>query len=180
VAAEPATTDVALASFGDDLNVAIAKSVAALEQNDLDTFVLNMFPAGELRRPDAVQRRARIVARLTADPVPVTQMIADLKAVLGKTPTYEDSQQVAVFQLQGAVIEQKRLKFQLPDRIFKFRKVEGSWRLYDNTTETRKAVAVQSALKPPDLPPAGGVSARSVVFEKIGDAWRIAEFHDRD
>ncbi|MBT6157421.1 MAG: hypothetical protein HOL01_09680 [Planctomycetaceae bacterium] len=166
----PKTTNVKLAGFGSDLDVAIGKAVAALEKGDVELFVTNMFPAGELRHPDAKKRRALVVGRMKANPAPVQQMIADLKAIKGKTPTMEAKGSVASFQLEGGMIVNGQYKVKLPTRTFKLQKAENSWRLYDRTTAIRKEVAMQVTLPLPKFTPQGG---KFVKLEKIGDSWRI-------
>lgn len=166
----PKTTDVKLAGFGSDLDAAIGKAVAALEKGDVELFVANMFPAGELRHPDANKRRALVVGRMKANPAPIQQMIADLKSIKGKTPTLTAEGRVASFQLEGGMIVNGQYNTKLPTRTLKFQKVENSWRLYDNTTAIRKEVAMQVTLPLPKFTPQGGTFVK---LEKIGDEWRI-------
>ncbi|GEM_PF-2551564 len=166
----PKTTGVRLVGFGSDLDAVIGKAVVALEKGDVELFVANMFPAGELRHPDAKKRRAQVVARMKANPAPIQQMIADLKAVKGKKPTMEAEGSVASFQLEGGMIVNGQYKVKLPTRTLKLQKVENSWRLYDNTTPIRNEVAKQVTLPLPKFTPQGG---RFVKLEKIGDDWRI-------
>ena len=168
--AEPKTTGVKLTGFGADLDVAVGKALAALAKGDIELFVTNMFPAGELRHPDADKRLAFVVRRMKANPAPIQQMIADLKAITGQPPVLTDAGSVASFRLEGDEITAGRREVKLPTRTFKFQKVENSWRLYDNTTAIRKEVAKQVKLPLPEFTPEGGAF---VTLEKIGDVWRI-------
>lgn len=170
--AEPQTTDVKLTGFGADRNEAISKAVKLLESGKIGDFIDGMFPAGELRRPDADKRRKQILARMKQDSPAVQQMIADLKAIGALKPTLDKSGNVATYEIPGRTVEAGRKTVELPKRTIKLQKVENSWRLYDHTTGARKEMLRQAKLALPEFEAVGGPFVK---FEKIGDAWRIQE-----
>lgn len=180
---DPVTTNVSLKGFGNDLKTVLTRSVQSLERGELREFVEHMFPAGELRRPDANERLDVVLQRLEANPSIVQQMIDDLKAVQGLTPTYEDGRKVAVFVVAGRRVKNRMLSYQVPDRTFKFQSVEGAWRLYDNTTDLRNQVVAISRMEPieSNIPARGNrqFGPPTVIMEKVDGNWRITDFGRR-
>lgn len=172
---EPAVKDVKLVGFGNDLAAVLRKAEETLEKKDVDEFVKNMFPVGELRHPDADSRRAALTQRLKDNPKLLEQMLTDFKAIQKLTPTLTATKDTAEFRLPGTTIEiTKTQSVTTPERIFKLQLVEGSWRLPDNTTPARRAVAL-NLTKP--LPAAGQFAAagqEKITFERFGDQWRLA------
>ena len=84
-------------------------------------------------------------------PEMVEQMKADLAQISEMTPTMNDGGKTAVFVLAGGEMTYGRGKINPPDRTSRFQLVEGSWRLYDNSTAIRKEISGQSALAPPEF-----------------------------
>ncbi|MFM9963382.1 MAG: hypothetical protein ACKV2Q_19405 [Planctomycetaceae bacterium] len=171
---EPAVKDVKLVGFGNDLAIVLRKAEETLDKKDVDGFVKNLFPAGELRHPDADSRRAALTQRLKDNPKLFEQMLTDIKAMQKLTPKLSDAKDVAEYRLPGTPIEiNKQQSVTSPERVFKLQLVEGSWRLPDNTTTARRAVA-QNLAKP--LPAIGQFAAaqEKITFERFGDQWRLA------
>ena len=171
---EPPVTNAKLVGFGNDLTTVLRKAEETLDKKDVDEFVKNLFPAGELRHPDADSRRAALTQRLKDNPKLLEQMQTDFKAMRKLTPTFSDAKTMAEFRIPGTKIEITKTQSVLtPERIFKLQLVEGSWRLPDNTTPARRAVA-QNLSKP--LPALGQFAAaqEKITFEKFGDQWRLA------
>ena len=172
---EPPVTNVKLTGFGNDLATVLRKAEETLDKNDTDGFVKNLFPAGELRHPEADARRAALTQRLKDNPKLLEQMLADIKAIQKLTPTFSDAKATAEFRIPGTTIEiTKTQSVTTPERLFKLQLVEGSWRLPDNTTPARRAVA-KNLTNP--LPAAGqfaGVEEK-ITFERFGDQWRLAQ-----
>lgn len=172
---EPPVTSVKLTGFGNDLPTVLRKAEETLDKNDVDGFVKNLFPAGELRHPEADSRREALTQRLKDNPKLLEQMRTDIQAIQKLTPTFSDAKATAEFRIPGTKIElNKTQSVTTPERLFKLQLVEGSWRLPDNTTPARKAVA-KNLTNP--LPPAGQFAAveEKITFERFGDQWRLAQ-----
>ncbi len=172
---DPPVTNVKLTGFGSDLATVLRKAEETLDKSDIDGFVKNLFPAGELRHPDADSRRAALAQRLKDNPKLLEQMLADIRAIQKLTPTFADEKTTAEFRIPGTKIEiSKTQSVTTPERLFKLQLVEGSWRLPDNTTPARKAVA-KNLSNPLG---AGGQFAaveEKITFERFGDQWRLAQ-----
>lgn len=172
---EPPVTNVKLTGFGKDLATVLRKAEETLDKKDVDGFVKNLFPAGELRHPEADSRQAALTQRLKDNPKLLEQMLTDIKAIQKLTPTFADEKTTAEFRIPGTKIEiTKTQSVTTPERVFKLQLVEGSWRLPDNTTPARKAVAKN--LSNP-LQPGGQFAAveEKITFERFGDQWRLAQ-----
>ena len=144
---EPPVKNVKLIGFGNDLATVLLKAEETLNKNDVEGFVKNMFPSGELRHPDADSRHAVLIQRLQDNPKLIEQMATDIKAMQNLTPQLSDAKDMAEYHLPGTTSVYSRTK---PERILRLQLVEGSWRLPDNTMPARRAVA-QNLAKP--LPP---------------------------
>ena len=149
--AEPVLTAVELRGYGSDIGEVIGKALDAMNAGRTDEFVTHMFPASELRHPDAATHLKTLQARIAASPEMVEQMKADLAQISEMTPTMKDGGKTAVFVLAGGEMTYGRGKINPPDRTSRFQLVEGSWRLYDNSTAIRKEISGQSALAPPEF-----------------------------
>jgi len=172
---EPPVTNVKLVGLGDDLPTVLRKADELLEKNDLDAFVKNLFPAGELKHPDAEARGKALTQRLKDNPKLLEQMKADIKAIQKLTPKLSEMKDSAEFRLPGTKIELTQTQsVTTPERVFKLQLVEGSWRLPDNTTPARKAVAVNLAKALPPADPFASVQEK-ITFERFGDQWRLAQ-----
>ena len=176
---EPVLTKAAITGYGSDLGQVLNSAMAALNEGDTDAFVAKMFPASELRHPDAAARLAKLQARLKANPQMVEQMKTDLALASELSPKMEDGGKTAVFEIAGGEAPYGRGTIPLPDRTFKFQLVEGSWRLFDNSTAIRKEIARQSALKPPAISSYQGSSDKPdgefITLERLGDQWRLGD-----
>lgn len=173
---EPAVTDVKLIGFGNDLATVLRKADEMLEKKDTDGFVKNLFPAGELRHPESESRRAALLQRLKDNPKLLEQMATDIKAMQKLTPKLSEAKDVAEYRIPGTTIEiTKTQSVTTPERVFKLQLVEGSWRLPDNTTPARRAVAL-NLTKPLPAPGqfAGPAGQEKITFERFGDQWRLA------
>ena len=172
---EPAVTIVKLTGFGNDLETVLRKGEETLDKQDVDGFVKNLFPAGELRHPEAESRHAALTQRLKDNPKLLEQMLADFQAMRTLKPQISESKDVAEYRLAGTKIElNKTQSVTTPERVFKLQLVEGSWRLPDNTTHARLAVAKNLA-KP--LPEGGQFAGgpEKITFERFGDQWRLSQ-----
>ena len=63
---------------------------------------------------------------------------------------------------------------QLPDRTFRFERINDSWRFADQTTALRASQKKVAAMKPGSLSEFG--AADHIVMECFGDRWRFLEF----
>jgi hypothetical protein len=174
--AAPVLTNAQLAGWGSDLPKVITGAIAALDDGETKAFVANMFPASELRHPDAAAHLVRLEATLKSQPIMITQMKSDLALLDGAIPKMEDEGKTAVFEIAGkaAEIGRTRYKVKLPNRTFKFQLVEGSWRFYDHSPQLHAEIARQSALTPPDLR-SRQFEGEYIQLERLGDAWRLGE-----
>jgi hypothetical protein len=149
VISEPVLTAAQLQGYGSDIGNVISKALDALNAGQTDAFVAHMFPASELRHPDAATHLKTLQTRIAASPEMVEQMKTDFAQISELTPAMEDNGGTAVFALAGG--EMKYGNGTLPDRTFRFQLVEGSWRLFDNSTAIRREISRQSALAPPEF-----------------------------
>ena len=171
---DPPLTNVKLIGLGNDLPTVLRKADELLEKNDIEGFVKNLFPAGELRHPEADARWTALTQRLKDNPKLLEQMRADIQAIQKLTPKLSDSKESAEYRIPGTSIEiTKTQSVTTPERVFKLQLVEGSWRLPDNTTPARKAVAQNMAKALPGLGQFNGVQEK-ITFERLGDQWRLA------
>ena len=172
---EPPVSNVKLTGFGNDLETVLRKGEEALDKQDVDGFVKNLFPAGELRHPEAELRHVALTQRLKDNPKLLEQMLADFQVMRKLTPQISEKKDVAEYRLAGTKIEiTKTQSVMTPERVFKLQLVEGSWRLPDNTSPARLAVAKNLA-KP--LAEVGQFAAgpEKITFERFGDHWRLAQ-----
>jgi hypothetical protein len=167
-------TNAELQGWGTDLPKVVSAAITALNDGDTKAFVANMFPASELRHPDAKARLESLDAKLKSQPTMVAQMKADFSLLADVEPSIEGDGKTAVFEIAGQDTEIGRTKYKvkLPNRTFKFQLVEGSWRLYDHSTAVHAAIEKQSALAPPDLS-GDAIPGEYVQLERLGDRWRI-------
>ena len=174
---EPKLTDAKLVGYGADFPKVVESAITALKAGDTQGFVANMFPASELRHPESAQRLELLHARLKANPVMVEQMKTDFAAIqaslAGKSVEQPDDK-TQVVTLAGAIVENGRTTYQIPERTFKFQLVEGSWRLFDNSTNIRQEIARQSTLGPPDLD-LDPIKGEYIQLERLGDRWRLGK-----
>jgi hypothetical protein len=170
---EPVLTNAKLSGYGSNIGEVIGKALDALNAGKTDDFVANMFPASELRHPDAATHLKTLQTRIAASPEMVEQMKTDLAAISELTPKMEDDGATAVFALAGAEVEYGRGKITLPNRTFKFQRVEDSWRLFDNSTAVRKKISRQSALAPPEFEGPDVIDGDYIQLERLGDQWRL-------
>ena len=171
---EPATTAVVVTGYGADLNTVLGKAIAALETGKIDEFVAKMFPVGALREPGADERLATVVKTFKATPKLLEPMVADLKAMQSLKPNLVENGNTAVFALEGAAFATPAANSppKAPNRTVKLQRVDGNWRLADNTTAARKTIAQQmtNALPEVDLSSSNDV----LTLERFGDGWRLA------
>lgn len=176
---EPVLTSALISGYGSDLGRVLSSATAALNEGDTEGFVANLFPASELRHPDAATRLAALQTRLASNPQMVEQMKTDLVLASELSPKMEDGGRTAVFEIAGSEVPYGRGKVTLPDRTFKFQLVEGSWRLFDNSTAMRKEIARQSALEPPSMSEFQTESEEPegeyITLERLGDQWRLGD-----
>lgn len=173
---EPTVNGVKLVGLGNDLETVLRKAEEMLDKKDTDGFVKNMFPAGELRHPEAAARHAALLQRLKDNPKLLEQMGTDIKAMQKLKPTLSEAKDVAEYRIPGTTIEiTKTQSVTTPERVFKLQLVEGAWRLPDNTTPARRAVALNLTKPLPDAGQyAGAQGQEKITFERFGDQWRLA------
>lgn len=154
---------VPLKGYGGDLPAALDKARAALDGGDYADYLSHMLPETDLRLDDV----AKLAKRLKSSPAVVKQMIADYKLLESQTPKLQQKGTIAVFRIPrtGGREPGQSKDVKLPDRVFKFQKVAGNWRLYDNTKGLRAAAA-----KFGKVPASKG----TLVMEKFRDHWRIS------
>jgi hypothetical protein len=154
---------VPLKGYGANLAAAMDKARAALEKGDLAGYLSRMLPESDLQVDDV----ATLAKRLKSSPAAVKQIIADLKLLKTQTPKLEQKGTVAVFRIhrKEAAEPGRKRGVKLPDRVFKFQKAGGNWRLYDNTKGLRAA-----ASKFGEIP----AVRETLVMEKFRDHWRIS------
>ena len=149
--------------YGSDLKAAIKHAAADLEADKVTAYLSNMLPVSELKLNDV----GDLAKRLTAAKQVTKQMIADLKSLDGQTPKMEDDGNVAVYRIAVAGTKTTKVaKVELQQRVFKFQKEGGHWRLFDNTTPLQKASAGLSR-KLKEI-------STTFVMEKFGNQWRMA------
>ena len=170
---EPVLTTAQLQGYGSDIGNVISKALDTLNAGQTDAFVAHIFPASELRHPDAATRLKTLQARIAASPEMVEQMKTDLAQISELTPAMKDDGRTAVYALAGGEMKYGNGTITLPDRTFQFQLVEDSWRLADNSTAIRREISRQSALAPPELAGQDGNSTNSIQLERLGDQWRI-------
>lgn len=171
---EPSLTKAKLPGLGSDLPTVLSKAEELLNNNEISNFVTHLFPAGELRHPDAKARGAALAQRLKDQPRLIEQMKSDLQVIQKLTPTYSTAKDVAEYRLPGTKLPLTRTQtVTTPERVFKFQLVEGSWRFPDNTTPARRTVAQNLARTLPSLTQFPGVQEK-VTLERLGDHWRLA------
>lgn len=171
---EPPVTAVVVTGYGADLKIALGKAIASIESGKVDEFVAKMFPVGALREPGFDKKQATLVATFKATPKLLEPMLADLKALQSLNPVMADNGATAVFAIEGAALaapSQNGPK-KAPDRTIKLQKVDGHWRLFDNTTAARKTLAQQLTLALPEVDPSS--SNDVLTLERFGDGWRLA------
>lgn len=123
--------DTKLEGYGDDLPKVIEQATAALNDEDFESYVNRMLPASALALADG----KAIAAQLKANPKLVASMVLDLKAIDATKPTRVEAEgNVTVFVLSEKTETRE-------EHAIKFEKVAGSWRLFDATSATEKAVA---------------------------------------
>ncbi len=156
--------------LGDNLTSALVRAEALLQPDSYKEFVERTFPESELRRLDAAKRIASIVARMKARPELAAKIKSDLAAARSQRPTLGEGGRLATFHLdRTGSFRGQPLK--LKPRELKFQKVNGHWRLFDNTTVIRKEVARLEILSPVVF-----ASPRATLtFERIRDHWRLVK-----
>lgn len=171
----PEISQKKLAGYPGTLADALQLAVTDLQTNRVEAFVDRLFPHGELGHPDAALRRKQLKLRLAQHPQMVEQMIADLQSILRTQQVSRTVGTVATISVKGESRSGKRGdRIQLPDRTFRFEKVDGSWRFKDTTSELVKVQARVTATKPPSLADFG--AADVIIMERFGDRWRFVEF----
>lgn len=171
----PDPRQLELVGYGPDLDVVIEKAIATLERGDVATFIDRLFPASELALLHERKERQALADRIGANPAAVKQMIADLKAIKKQKAILKESDDVAIALIERGTVEigdtvGTKRKLDLPSQRFKFQKVNGSWRLFDEGARAREELARLSKLTPKEFK-----LTMTLVFERFGDAWRIAE-----
>lgn len=151
--------------YGGNLAAVLDNARAALNARDYSEFLSRMLPVTDLQREDV----NKLTKRLKSSPAVVERMVADLKLLQGETPKLEQKGTLAVFRIKRTQTNEAGRKkgIKLPDRVFKFQKVGGHWRLYDNT---KAMVAAAAKAKVRTVPAVRGM----LVMEKFRDHWRVS------
>jgi hypothetical protein len=175
--AEPAPeiSQKALAGYPGSLAEVLKLAIADLEGNRSDAFIDRLFPRGELGHPDAALRRKQLSSRLKQHPEMARQMVNDLQAILRTQQVGKATGVEATIAIKGQLVPGGRGgQIQLPDRTFRFEKIDGFWRFQDTSSQLIKSQAKVAAQEPPSLADFG--SADVVIMERFGDRWRFVEF----
>lgn len=134
-----------------------------------------LFPRGELGHPEAAIRRKQLIARLKQHPEMVERMLSDLRAILRTQDVLRTTGNAATVSMRGELVSIGRgRQMRLPDKTFRFEKIEGFWRFKDSTSTLVEAQAKIAEKTPPPLAEFG--SSDVVIMERFGDRWRFLEF----
>lgn len=164
-----------LAGYAGSLQDALEQAVADLQANRIESFINRLFPRGELGHPDVVVRRKQWTSRLQQHPQMVEQMLADLKLLLQNNDVRKATGNSASIPIKGKRVPASRgRQIQLPDRTFKFEKLDGFWRFKDSTNKLLKVQEKIVAKSPPSLSEFGASDV--IIMERFGDRWRFIEF----
>lgn len=176
---EPATTKVAITGYGSDLKVVLNKAIAAIQAGNAEEYVTKMFPIGALREPGFEKKQPVIVAMYKSNPKLTESLLADLKTMQSLTPKMVNNGATAEYVIPGAEfpVRPPNGPATAPDRTVKLQKVEGHWRLFDNTTPARKTIAQQQTQPLPEIK--GATDQNFLILEKLGDGWRIMPYQPK-
>jgi hypothetical protein len=156
----PATGELKLTGFGDDLAKTIAEATKLLEKGEIATFVERLFPATEIARLMQNDQMAALLQQFKDTPELQTAMLTDLQRMQATKAELTEKGQVAVFKLAA--------NKELPARTVKMQKTGNHWRLFDDGPRVTVELARQSKLKPQS-------SVMNVQMELIGGNWRFVE-----
>ncbi len=177
-AAEPAAADVpatptasakpaetAVKGYGGDVNKALQLAIADLKAKKYDAFIQQMLPVSEVDRlseNELVQETALVFEQ---NPALAVAMIADLEA-LAKLPLKAVGDTVTATLVGRYKNEAKRE--------VRFQKVGGSWRFFDQVTETQTQIEQLSA-RAEKMQSNPAAFEPILKFERIREHWRLVE-----
>ncbi len=153
------------------LKETLAAAVEDLEGDNVLRFIRMFFPADELQRISTSLEgkpfpQEMLLMRIKARPEMITQMKDDLKRIQELEPQMEDSGNVAVYTIPGEMVTTERTSYKLPDRTFRLAKDGESWKIAPSAPKLQKKLAEMESYESQPL-------TVTIVFEQIGDAWRI-------
>ena len=161
--AKPAET--AVKGYGGDVNKALQLAIADLKAKKYDAFIQQMLPVSEVDRLNENELVAETVLVFAQNPTLATAMIADLEA-LAKLPLKAVGD-TATATLVGRDKNEAK-------REVRFQKVGGSWRFYDQVTETQTQIEQLSA-RAEKMQSNPAAFEPILKFERIREHWRLVE-----
>jgi hypothetical protein len=164
-----------LSGYPGSLAEALQAAVVDIQADRTEAMVDRLFPRGELGHPEAALRCKQLTARLKQHPEMAKQMLSDLQAILKTQDVQRASGDAAAIAMKGQLVSTGRgRQMRLPDRTFRFEKVEGFWRFQDSTSKLVETQAKIAEKAPPPLSEFGASDV--VIMERFGDRWRFLEF----
>jgi hypothetical protein len=171
----PEISQEPLSGYSGSLAEALQAAIVDLQTNRVEPLIERLFPRGELGHPEATLRHKQLTARLKQHPEMAERMLSDLQAILRTQDVQKASGVTATISMRGQLISIGRgRQMRLPDRTFRFEKVEGFWRFQDSTSKLVESRAKIAARSPLPLTEFG--AADVVIMERFGDRWRFLEF----
>lgn len=156
----PAIPDVA--GWGDDLDQVLASALAALNEEDYESFVEHIFPANEVVHMQSNDGMELLILKLETYPEMVEAMQRDLEQCQSAAGASDGD--VAEFTLTEGRRNPQTVKFQL---------VGGNWRFFDSITPVREAATLVASSAGGD-----GDDIVTIEMERIGREWRLAGSED--
>lgn len=171
----PKISQEPLSGYPGSLAEALQAAVVDIQADRTEAMVDRLFPRGELGHPEAALRRNQLMVRLKQHPEMAKQMQSDLQAILRTQDVLRASGDTAAISMKGQLVSTGRgRQMRLPDKTFRFEKVEGFWRFKDSTSKLVETQTKMAAKAPPPLSEFGASDV--VIMERFGDRWRFLEF----
>ncbi len=164
-ATPPSAVDTPVKGYGGDLKKGLQLAIADLKAKKYDVFLQQMLPVSEVARLNENELVTETALVFEQNSMLAAAMIADLES-LAKLPLKADGDTVTATLLGRDKNETKRE--------VRFQKVGGSWRFYDQITETQTQIEQLSARaeKQQSNPAAFEPILK---FERIREHWRLVE-----
>ena len=154
-----------LKGYGGDVTKALQLAIADLKAKKYDAFIQQMLPVSEVVRLNEYELVAETALVFEQNPALAAAMIADLEA-LAKLPLKAVGDTVTATLVGRDKNETKRE--------VRFQKVGGSWRFYDQVTETRTQIEQLSA-RAEKMQSNPAAFEPILKFERIREHWRLVE-----
>ncbi len=163
VAEAPTTPTIPdVAGWGDDIDQVLASALAALNDEDYESFVEHIFPANEVVHMQSTDGMELLILKLETYPEMVEAMQRDLEQCQSAARTSDSD--VTEITLTGDRRNPQTVKFQL---------VGGNWRFFDSVTPVREEAAFVASTAGGD-----GDDIVTIEMERIGREWRLVGSED--